>query len=477
MSKPPRIAALIADGFQEEECLVPRFALQLLGARVDMVSLARAPVEIYSYFEKVGTYDVDHSIDEVDPSDFDGILIPGGAKSPVILSADERVKAFLTVTGDRGREEARTVDQRLAAGEDLPAVAGIPIAALAENSTFEETVFVLWNKRLPKRDELDRFVVDIRAQYAIPAQMRHLIEGMPARAEPMHALRTAVSALSLFDPKPDDIAPDAVRIKGIAMMAKMPTLLTAFHRHRRGQPIVEPDPSLGLAANTLYMLNGQKPSETMARALDVCLILHADHGFNASTFTARVITSTRSDIASAVAGAIGTMKGPLHGGAPSEVVDQLAHVGSAEHAEEWVRDALDRGERLMGFGHRVYRAEDPRARVLRRTAKELGAPRYEVAAALEEAALTELQARRPDRVLATNVEFWAAIMLDFAEVPAHMFTSMFTCARTAGWSAHILEQKQTGRLVRPSAQYIGPAPRSPQDVAGWDTVTQIIAPV
>ncbi len=177
---------------------------------------------------------------------------------------------------------------------------------------------------------------------------------------------------------------------------------------------------------------------------------------NASTFTARVITSTGADVAAAFSGAIGAMSGPLHGGAPSRVLGMIEDVEKTGDAEAYVKKLLDDGERLMGFGHRVYRAEDPRARVLRRTAKELGAPRYEVAEELEKAALAELKERRPDRVLETNVEFWAAIVLDFAEVPANMFTSMFTCARTGGWSAHILEQKTTGRLIRPSAIYAGP---------------------
>jgi len=200
----------------------------------------------------------------------------------------------------------------------------------------------------------------------------------------------------------------------------------------------------------------------------------AEHGMNASTFTARVIASTGADVAAALSGAVGAMSGPLHGGAPSRVLGMIEEVERTGDARGYVRGVLDKGDRLMGFGHRVYRAEDPRARVLRRTASELGAPRYDVALALEEAALAELRERRPDRVLETNVEFWAAIMLDFAEVPAHMFTSMFTCARLAGWSAHILEQKRTQRLIRPSARYVGPAPRKPEDVPGWDA--QMVAP-
>src|SRR5213080_2678135 len=205
-------------------------------------------------------------------------------------------------------------------------------------------------------------------------------------------------------------------------------------------------------------------------AIDAYWISAAEHGMNASTFTVRVVASTGADVAAALSAAVGALSGPLHGGAPSRVLQMLDDVAAIGDAERYVKDVLDRGERLMGFGHRVYRAEDPRARVLRRTARELGAPRFEVAEALERAALAELQARRPDRVLATNVEFWAAIVLDFAEVPPHMFTSVFACARTAGWAAHILEQKRTGRLVRPSARYVGPGPRPVSDVPGASEV-------
>jgi len=187
---------------------------------------------------------------------------------------------------------------------------------------------------------------------------------------------------------------------------------------------------------------------------------------NASTFTARVIASTGADVAAAMSGAVGALSGPLHGGAPARVLHMLDEVERSGDAEGYVKSTLDRHDRLMGFGHRVYRAEDPRARVLRRTAKELGAPRYEVALALENAALAELRARRPDRVLETNVEFWAAIVLDFAQIPAAITSSMFTCARTAGWAAHIVEEKRTGRLIRPSARYIGPAPRETTSIVG-----------
>lgn len=203
-----------------------------------------------------------------------------------------------------------------------------------------------------------------------------------------------------------------------------------------------------------------------ARAIDAYWISAAEHGMNASTFTARVVASTGADCAAALSSAVGALSGPLHGGAPSRVLQMLSEVEQSGDADAWVKSALDRGDRLMGFGHRVYRAEDPRARVLRRTARELGAPRFEAAEALEKAALAELAARKPDRVLATNVEFWSAIVLDLADVPAELFTSMFTCARVAGWSAHILEQKREGRLIRPTAKYIGPPTRPLSAVGG-----------
>jgi citrate synthase len=212
-----------------------------------------------------------------------------------------------------------------------------------------------------------------------------------------------------------------------------------------------------------------EPDPRHVQAVDSYWTSAAEHGMNASTFTARVVASTGADAAASLSAAVGAMSGPLHGGAPSRVLGMLAEVEKRGSAEGYVKELLDNGQRLMGFGHRVYRAEDPRARVLRRTARELDAPRYEVAEALEKAALAELRDRRPDRVLETNVEFWAAIVLDFAEVPPHMFTSMFTCARTAGWSAHILEQKRTGKLIRPSAVYTGPDPRPADSVEGWNS--------
>jgi citrate synthase len=213
-----------------------------------------------------------------------------------------------------------------------------------------------------------------------------------------------------------------------------------------------------------------EPDPAHVKAVDAYFVSAAEHGMNASTFTARVIASTGADVAACLSGAVGALSGPLHGGAPSRVLKMLDEVAAEGDAERYVKRLLDSKQRLMGFGHRVYRAEDPRARVLRRTAKELGSPRVEVADALEKAALAELKERYPDRVLATNVEFWSAVVLDFAEVPPHMFTSMFACSRTAGWSAHVLEQKRTGRLIRPSARYVGPPSRSVTDVSGGENM-------
>ena len=249
-------------------------------------------------------------------------------------------------------------------------------------------------------------------------------------------------------------------------------VLSYVAQSARGQmlpmvPQTEVDKAHTVVERMMIRWRGE-PDPLHVRAIDAYFSSAAEHGMNASTFTARVIASTGADVAAALSGAIGAMSGPLHGGAPSRVLGMIEDVEKMGDARAYVKGIMDRGERLMGFGHRVYRAEDPRARTLRRTAQELGAPRYQVAVELEKAALAELHERHPERVLETNVEFWAAIILDFAQVPGPMFTSMFTAARTAGWSAHILEQKKTGRLVRPSARYIGHGPRKPDQVKGWD---------
>src|SRR6266446_3632696 len=262
-----------------------------------------------------------------------------------------------------------------------------------------------------------------------------------------------------------DIGDDQAR-EDLARASVMALSFVAQSARGPGLPMVpqrQVDAAKTITERFMIRWRGE-PDPRHVKAIDAYWTSAAEHGMNASTFTARVIASTGADVAAALSGAVGALSGPLHGGAPSRVLKMLDDVERGGDAERYVKDLLDRGERLMGFGHRVYRAEDPRARVLRRTAREIGSTRFAVAEALEQAALAELHARKPDRVLATNVEFWSAVVLDTADVPAELFTSMFTCARVAGWSAHILEQKREARLIRPTAKYVGPPPRPLSDL-------------
>ena len=271
-----------------------------------------------------------------------------------------------------------------------------------------------------------------------------------------------------------DISDDEARdqLARASVMALSYVAQSARGIHQPAVPQKRIDECTSITERFMTRWRGE-PDPKHVQAVDAYWVSGAEHGLNASTFTARVIASTGADVAASLSGAIGAMSGPLHGGAPARVLPMIEAVEKSGDARGFVKGILDRGERLMGFGHRVYRAEDPRARVLRRTCKELGAERYDVAVALEQAALAELRERRPDRAIETNVEFWAAVILDFAEVPPHMMPAMFTCARTAGWCAHIMEQKRTGRLVRPAAKYIGPAPRKPEEVEGWDEIAHL----
>ncbi len=334
---------------------------------------------------------------------------------------------------------------------------GIPIAALAENSTFEETVFLLWNGRLPKRAELDEFIAQIRAQYPLPKELIDIITSFPKTAEPMHVLRTGVSALSLWDRTPDAITPDDVHAKGISMMAKMPAILTTFDRYRQGKPIVPPDRSLSFAANLMYMLNGEKPTRTMEKALDVCLILHTDHGLNASTFTARVIASTLSDVYSAISGAIGALRGPLHGGANEGVMHMLNEIGSLDNVEPFIRGRLERHEKVMGFGHRVYKTRDPRAMFLKGFSKKLAeqtgnSKLYEMSRKIEDL----MDAAVGSRGIYPNVDFYSATTYHCIGLKLDLFTPMFAISRIGGWLGHVIEQQDGNRLIRPKADYIGP---------------------
>ena len=326
---------------------------------------------------------------------------------------------------------------------------GYRIGDLVEHGSYPAVANLLWTGDWDPKHRLPTA--------AIPGPVMDVLRALPTSTKPMDALRTAVSAWGACTDLPFPATVDQAR----ALTSFSPSALAAFARLRAGKQPVEPDPSLDLVEGYLYQLNGARPDAGTARALDAYFIVGAEHGFNASTFTARVITSTRSDIASAVAGAIGTMKGPLHGGAPSEVVDQLAQVGSPEHAEEWIRGAIARGERLMGFGHRVYRAYDPRAAALRKVAEAMpNRPDWlQLAIDVEDVALRVLAEKHPERALKTNVEYYAAPVLMGVGLTPDLFPATFSLARHAGWTAHALEQAADNRLIRPDVNYVGPDER------------------
>jgi citrate synthase len=274
---------------------------------------------------------------------------------------------------------------------------------------------------------------------------------LPANAEPMDALRTAASAWGATTIKGKPTIEQA-----IALTARFPLFLAAFQRLRQGQEVLESRPALGHAANYLYLLTGKQPEEQHVKALDAYLVLLADHGMNASTFTARVVASTESDIVSATVAAIGALKGPLHGGAPSKVLDMLQAIGTVDNAESWLRNAMAHGERIMGFGHRVYKTEDPRAEELRDLARLADPQEFVLARRVEELALALLEEQKPGRRLYTNVEFYSAVLLASVGLPGDLFTPTFAVSRAAGWTAHILEQIGNNRLIRPEADYTGP---------------------
>jgi citrate synthase len=305
----------------------------------------------------------------------------------------------------------------------------------------------------------------------------HLKPGLPPAEPHMLTVRSSdprvdvQAALAMLAPEWGfrqliDISDEEAR-ENLARASVMALSFVAQSARGAGQPpVAQAQVDTGRTIPERFLIRWRGEADPRhVQAIDAYWVSAAEHGMNASTFTARVVASTGADCAAALSAAVGALSGPLHGGAPSRVLKMLDEVERSGDAARWVSDALDRGERLMGFGHRIYRAEDPRARVLRRTARELGSTRFEAAEALEQAALAELHARKPDRVLATNVEFWSAVVLDLAEIPPELFTSMFTCARVAGWSAHILEQKREAKLIRPTARYVGHGPRSLAELA------------
>ncbi|QOJ00565.1 MAG: citrate synthase [Phycisphaeraceae bacterium] len=335
--------------------------------------------------------------------------------------------------------------------------AGVPIGQLASHSTFEETVFFLWNGRFPTTPQLAEFTAALRARYGVPAGVEAMVAALPKDAEPMHAIRTLVSALGLYDPKPNAIDLPSVRDKALSILAQTPTLLAYFHRHRQGKPLVRPDASLTLAENFLYMLNGSKPTPAMTRALDVCLILHADHGLNNSTFTTRVIVSTESDIYSAMTGAIGSLRGPLHGGANEGVMRMLNQIPSVNDAEKFIQDKLAKKDKIPGFGHRIYKAYDPRASHLKVLAEQLAKDTGNLDLFQKSTAIEAVMNReKAAKGIYPNVDFYSATTYHCIGLPLDLFTPCFVIARVGGWSAHALEQLADNRLFRPDAEYTGP---------------------
>ena len=335
---------------------------------------------------------------------------------------------------------------------------GYDIADLARNTSFEEVVYLLHNLDLPDRSQLrqlNTFLVRERELHPFLARM------MPTLAQntsPMSMLRTSVSASSAFDPDGWDESPEAEYRKAIRLIAETPTLIAVFDRLRTGREVVPPNPSLGHAANFLWMLHGTEPDPDEAATLDTTFTLYADHTLNASTFTARIIASTLSDTFSAMTGAIGALKGPLHGGANEEAQKMAEEVGKPENAEAYVRDRLARHEKIFGFGHAVYKTMDPRATVLKQMCKELGErvdqPQwYEIFAALEETTFEQ-------KGLYPNVDLYAAGVYHMLGIPTDLMTPIFALARMAGWTAHVREQYANNRIIRPGSEYVGPRDRT-----------------
>jgi citrate synthase len=332
---------------------------------------------------------------------------------------------------------------------------GIDIHDLASISTFEETTYLLWHGKLPNKAELADFSAQLTTARKLPPQIIDLLKSFPTQATPMEVLRTAVSALSFYDPDEKAVDHNSNVRKSFALTAQIPMVVAAFDRIRKGKAVVEPDLSLPHAGNFLWMLTGEKPSETATRAFDVALILHADHELNASTFAARVIAATLSDIHSAITGAIGALKGPLHGGA-NEAVMRMLYALDKEGADPvaYVRQMLAEKKKVSGFGHRVYHTEDPRATHLRKMSEDLSRASgnlkwFEMSRKIELFINSE-------KKLNANVDFYSASTYTTLGIDLDLFTPIFAISRIAGWSAHVIEQLDDNRLIRPRAEYVGP---------------------
>ena len=340
-------------------------------------------------------------------------------------------------------------------------IGGYQLKELAGRVAFEEAAHLLWCGALPTRDELATLRREIAELRALPDETMRVVRAA-AQTPPIDALRMACATMSLDLAHPDDISPSADMAAAKLLTARFPTVVAAHTRLSAGKQPIAPRADLPLSANFLYMVHGKDPDPIAARAIDTYWVTVIDHGMNASTFAARVIASTRSDMVSAVTGAIGALKGPLHGGAPGPVLDMLKDIESADRAEQWVRAELAAGRRIMGFGHRVYKVRDPRADVLSKVANELGAAAlenrklFDLARATEQTILRVLEEAKPGRNLRTNVEFYTALVLQALGLEPRSFVATFACGRVAGWCAHVIEQHAEDHLIRPQSEYIGP---------------------
>ncbi len=331
---------------------------------------------------------------------------------------------------------------------------GYPIDELVGHTTYEEVSSLLFYNTLPTRDRLCAWTALLESSRALEPPLVSFLQGVPRTADTMAVLRTAVSLLGLYDPAAEDDSIDAIGAKGVRTIAAFPTIVAALGRLNTNQSPLAPQRGLSHAANFLYMLHGREPTTQQAQALDAYLILLADHGFNASTFTARTVTSTRSDYYSAISAAVGSLKGSLHGTANRKAMEMLMEVGGVDQVEAYVQKTLADHKRFMGFGHRVYKGEDPRAKHLKAFARTLGE-------ASGDLTWLTLSTRLQDAVwkakqLSINVDFYSASLLHYLGIPTELFTPMFACARIAGWSAHVIEQASNNRLIRPLASYLGP---------------------
>ena len=340
-------------------------------------------------------------------------------------------------------------------------VRGYDVEELAGNACFEEVAYLLWHGALPNKDQLNRLGEQIARYRRLPEETRAAVELAARRMESMDALRFAVASLTVDDPNPDDESREANLDRAVRLVARIPIIVGTYHALRSGNKPVEPRDDLNIAGNLLYQVGGQEPSPAKVKGLDTYLVTTADHGMNASTFTARVIASTDSDMVSAVTGAIGALKGPLHGGAPGPALSMVEEIGSADRAEAWMKEAVATGKRLMGFGHRVYKVRDPRAEVLYKAAEALADETGErealaLAHEVERVGVQVLAEAKPGRNLNTNVDFYTSLLLREVGLPRDLFTPAFAVGRAAGWTAHILEHNEGGRLIRPQSKYVGP---------------------